>query len=324
MWPSARIAVKSSVRIMSAGLVATMMVARSSSRLLRPPEAAEVGVARVSGRVVISVDAMGGDNAPGIVIEGLRIAKARFPRVHYLVFGDQAKIQPLLAAAGDLREHVEIRHTDQAVAPDAKPSQVLRTGRQSSMSLAIEAVAKGEASGIVSAGNTGALMAVSKFRLRTLPGIDRPAIAAFFPTQRGESVMLRRNCSPYRMRKSFISSARAPLPRTAARTGNTARRMMLRMGLDPLHETALTRHATPCPSAGRTRGPSAVSTEIRTNLTLFPRKSGSSGPFLPTKKYGMIPWRGRARRCHAPNRVVHWELSGTEPAGLNHGPHDGE
>ncbi len=149
-----------------------------------------MGVARVSGRVVISVDAMGGDNAPGIVIEGLRIAKARFPRVHYLVFGDQAKIQPLLAGAGDLSEHVEIRHTDQAVAPDAKPSQVLRTGRQSSMSLAIEAVAKGEASGIVSAGNTGALMAVSKFRLRTLPGIDRPAIAAFFPTQRGESVML--------------------------------------------------------------------------------------------------------------------------------------
>lgn len=144
----------------------------------------------MSGRVVISVDAMGGDNAPDIVIEGLRIAKARFPLVHYLVYGDQARVEALLSGAPELRDHVTIRHTDSAVAADAKPGQVLRTGRQSSMWLAVDAVAKGEALGIVSAGNTGALMAVSKFLLRTLPGIDRPAIAAFFPTERGESVML--------------------------------------------------------------------------------------------------------------------------------------
>lgn len=83
-----------------------------------------------------------------------------------------------------------IRHAPDAVSADAKPGQVLRTGRQSSMWLAADAVAKGEAAGVVSAGNTGALMAVSKFVLRTLPGIDRPAIAGFFPTERGESVML--------------------------------------------------------------------------------------------------------------------------------------
>src|SRR5207244_7487648 len=73
---------------------------------------------------------------------------------------------------------------------DAKPSQALRSGRHTSMRLAIDAVADGQADGVVSAGNTGALMAIAKFVLKTLPGIDRPAIAAFFPTRRGESVML--------------------------------------------------------------------------------------------------------------------------------------
>src|SRR5205807_5861328 len=73
---------------------------------------------------------------------------------------------------------------------DAKPSQALRSGRRSSMRLAIDAVADGRADGIVSAGNTGALMAMAKFALKTLPGIDRPAIATMFPTRRGESVML--------------------------------------------------------------------------------------------------------------------------------------
>src|SRR6202008_2689118 len=77
-----------------------------------------------------------------------------------------------------------------SVADDTKPSLALRTGRQSSMRLAIDAVAEGRADGVVSAGNTGALMAIAKFVLKMLPGIDRPAIASFFPTRRGETVML--------------------------------------------------------------------------------------------------------------------------------------
>src|SRR3546814_5489274 len=83
-----------------------------------------------------------------------------------------------------------LRHTDDVVSSDAKPSVALRAGRNSSMRLAIDAVRDGDADCVVSAGNTGALMAMAKFVLKTLPGINRPAIASFFPTLRGESVML--------------------------------------------------------------------------------------------------------------------------------------
>jgi len=133
---------------------------------------------------------MGGDQAPDVVIEGVQIAHVRLPDVRYLLFGDQAKIEPLLERFPDVRSVVEIRHTDQVVAGNDKPSQVLRTGKQTSMWLAIKAVHDKEAHGVVSAGNTGALMALSKFILRMVPGIDRPAIAGFYPTERGESVML--------------------------------------------------------------------------------------------------------------------------------------
>ena len=142
--------------------------------------------------MTIALDAMGGDKAPDVVVEGVRIAHERYPEVRYRLYGDQAKLEPLLAAAvnAPIRSVCEIIHTDQMVKGDAKPSQVLRQGRQTSMWLAADAVAKGEAAGLVSAGNTGALMAVSKFVLRMLPGIARPAIAAFFPTEAGETVML--------------------------------------------------------------------------------------------------------------------------------------
>ena len=144
----------------------------------------------MSATVTISIDAMGGDHAPGMVIEGVRLAHVRLPHVRYLLFGDAARLEPLLDAAPELKGVCQVRHTEESVSGDAKPSQVLRTGRKSSMWLAVDAVAKGEAAGIVSAGNTGALMAVSKFVLRTLPGVDRPAIAGLFPTIRGETVML--------------------------------------------------------------------------------------------------------------------------------------
>ena len=140
--------------------------------------------------IVIALDAMGGDHAPEMVVRGAHLALKRFPNVQFLLFGDQAKIQPLLARHKKLAHRATIHHTDEAVSGEAKPSQALRSGRRSSMRLAIDAVAEGNAHCVVSAGNTGALMAMSKVVLRTVPGIDRPAMASYFPTRRGESVML--------------------------------------------------------------------------------------------------------------------------------------
>ncbi|HYG88302.1 MAG TPA: phosphate acyltransferase PlsX [Azospirillum sp.] len=144
----------------------------------------------MSQRLTIALDAMGGDHAPDMVVAGADLARERFPDVQYLMYGDSARIEPLLSKHPALKAVTQIVHTTDAIAGDAKPSVALRTGRQSSMRLAIDAVASGQAACVVSAGNTGALMAMAKFVLKTLPGIDRPAIASFFPTERGESVML--------------------------------------------------------------------------------------------------------------------------------------
>ncbi len=133
---------------------------------------------------------MGGDFAPRIVVRGANIARQRYPGVRFGLFGDERKIAPLLRRFPKLRNVISIRHTEEVVTADAKPSQALRQGRESSMRLAINAVRDGEAAGVVSAGNTGALMAMAKVTLKTLPGIDRPAMAAVFPSQRSESVML--------------------------------------------------------------------------------------------------------------------------------------
>lgn len=144
----------------------------------------------VNAPVTIALDAMGGDQAPKMVIRGANIAKERHPNIHFLLFGDKDQLERLLKRRRRLRKHVTICHTEQVIASDARPAAALRGGRDSSMRRAIDAVAKGEASGVVSAGNTGALMGMAKLVLKTLPGIDRPAITAFFPTLRGESVML--------------------------------------------------------------------------------------------------------------------------------------
>jgi len=133
---------------------------------------------------------MGGDNAPTMAIDGVVRACARFPNVHFLVFGDQAQVDPLLAQHSNLQDAITLRHTDQYISSDEKPSVALRQGKQSSMQLAIRAVNDGEAGAVVSAGNTGALMAMAKVTLKTLPGIDRPAIGGLIPTKLGESVML--------------------------------------------------------------------------------------------------------------------------------------
>ena len=144
----------------------------------------------MTARLTLALDAMGGDHAPDIVLNGANIARERFPQLDFLVFGPEPRIQQHLERLPKLAKVTTIRHTDEMVAADAKPSQALRAGRQSSMRLAIDAVASGQAAAMVSAGNTGALMAMAKLALGMLPGIDRPAIATFFPTQKGESVML--------------------------------------------------------------------------------------------------------------------------------------
>lgn len=138
----------------------------------------------------IALDAMGGDNAPDCVIRGAEMAIIRHPGIKFLIFGDEAVIAPMLKARPVLNAASEIVHTSHIIASEDKPSVAVRRGRSSSMWLAIEAVKQGRACAVVSAGNTGALMAISKLVLRTLPGISRPAIAALFPTLRGECVML--------------------------------------------------------------------------------------------------------------------------------------
>jgi len=144
----------------------------------------------VSGRIVVALDAMGGDHAPAMVIKGAAIALERTPQLEFLLFGDESRIRPILETLPRLMRHCQIRHTDEFITGDAKPSAALRAGRNSSMRLMLDAVAAGEADCAVSAGNTGALMAMAKFALKTLPGIDRPAMCSFFPTKRAESAML--------------------------------------------------------------------------------------------------------------------------------------
>jgi glycerol-3-phosphate acyltransferase PlsX len=145
----------------------------------------------MSTPVRIALDAMGGDHGPSTVIPGAALALERQPDAEFLLFGDEAQLAPLLALHPALKARARVIHTDVAVAMDDKPSQALRrTRRSSSMWMALEAVKKREADVAVSAGNTGALMAMSTICLRTMAGIDRPAIAAIWPTLRGQSIVL--------------------------------------------------------------------------------------------------------------------------------------
>jgi len=142
-------------------------------------------------KVRIALDAMGGDVGPSVVIPGAAVSLTRHPDAEFLLFGERGAIDAQLAKYPALKAVSSVIHTDVAVSMHDKPSQALRRGRKtSSMWLAIEAVKKGEADVAVSAGNTGALMAMARFCLRTLPGVDSPAIAAVWPTVRGDSVVL--------------------------------------------------------------------------------------------------------------------------------------
>ena len=142
-------------------------------------------------KVRIALDAMGGDVGASVIIPGAAVSLSRHPDTEFLLFGDSALIEAQLARHPAMKAASRVVHTDVAVSMDDKPSQAVRRGRKtSSMWLAIDAVKKGEADVAISAGNTGALAAMARFCLRMLPGIDRPALAAIWPTARGESVVL--------------------------------------------------------------------------------------------------------------------------------------
>jgi glycerol-3-phosphate acyltransferase PlsX len=139
----------------------------------------------------IALDAMGGDFGPSVTVPGAALALERRPDSRFLLFGNEAAIRAELARHPRLAEVSTVRHCDVAVRMDDKPSQALRAGRRvSSMWQAVEAVKKGEADAAVSAGNTGALMAMAKICLHMMARIDRPALAALWPTARGQSIVL--------------------------------------------------------------------------------------------------------------------------------------
>ena len=145
----------------------------------------------MSQTVRIAIDAMGGDHGPSVVVPGAALALRERPGTRFLLVGDEAQIGPLLAREPALASASEVVHTTVAVRMDDKPSQALRSGRRtSSMWIAIDAVKTGRADCVVSAGNTGALMAMSKICLRTMAHVDRPAIAAMWPTVKGVSIVL--------------------------------------------------------------------------------------------------------------------------------------
>jgi glycerol-3-phosphate acyltransferase PlsX len=140
---------------------------------------------------IISVDAMGGDNGPGTVLPALAQASELHPDVRFLIFGQEEIVRPVFDRFPILHNRSTVSHCDVAITMDEKPGAAVRRGRrESSMWRAIEAVKNGEAQAAVSAGNTGALMAMSKVILRTIPGIERPALAAIWPTLKGECVVL--------------------------------------------------------------------------------------------------------------------------------------
>lgn len=144
----------------------------------------------MSTSVVIAVDAMGGDHAPAIVVDGVAHASRAQSNVRYVLHGREAEIAPLLEASAEAKAISEIRHTDAVVTMDDKPAEALRRARGSSMWNAVASVKEGEAGAAVSAGNTGALMAVSKVVLRMMANVHRPAIAASWPTPKGYSTVL--------------------------------------------------------------------------------------------------------------------------------------
>ena len=143
-------------------------------------------------KVVISVDAMGGDLGPAAVVAGIARSARKNPDISFLLHGPTEDLARLVAKRRGLADVCTLRDAQDVVSMTDKPSQVMRSGRETSMWSAVEAVRNGEATVAVSCGNTGALMALSMIRLRKLPGVDRPAIAVLWPSRnpQGFNIML--------------------------------------------------------------------------------------------------------------------------------------
>jgi glycerol-3-phosphate acyltransferase PlsX len=138
----------------------------------------------------IAVDAMGGDEGVRVMVSGAALARRRHDKFKFLLVGDEPRIKAALDSHPNMREASEILHCEGIVSGDEKPTQALRRAKTTSMGLAINAVKQGDAGAAVSAGNTGALMAMSKVALRTMPGIDRPALAGLMPTLEEHDVVM--------------------------------------------------------------------------------------------------------------------------------------
>jgi glycerol-3-phosphate acyltransferase PlsX len=138
----------------------------------------------------IAVDAMGGDEGVRVMVSGAALARRQHERFKFLLVGDSQRIERALDSHPNMRQASEILHCEDVVSGDEKPTQALRRAKSTSMGLAIDAVKRGHAGAAVSAGNTGALMAMSKLALRTVPGIDRPALAALMPTLGDNDVVM--------------------------------------------------------------------------------------------------------------------------------------
>lgn len=139
--------------------------------------------------LVLSIDGMGGDSAPGIVVEGVEIAARSSPGIRFLIHGDSVKLAPLLDKHPGAKGVSTIVQADSAIGMEVKPAQAMRQ-KGTSLWNAVAAVEKGEAHAVVSAGNTGAFMAIAMFRLRTMKGVHRPALAARWPAANGGYVVL--------------------------------------------------------------------------------------------------------------------------------------
>lgn len=141
-------------------------------------------------KITIALDCMGGDGAPAVVIKGAEAVSSSNPHVRFLLYGNSSLIEPLLQDCPSLKKNHTLFHTDQSIASGEKPSIALRKGTKSSMRLAVNSVKDEDSDAMVSAGNTGALMAISKVILRSLPTIDRPAIVTCIPNQKKRGTVM--------------------------------------------------------------------------------------------------------------------------------------
>ena len=248
--------------------------------------------------IVVSVDAMGGDNAPQAIIDGLGVAHVRHPKVKFLVHGDHARLQPILLGKPTLKNVAQVMHCDAVVAMDEKPSQAIRR-RNTSMSRAVESVRNEEAQVAISAGNTGALMAISMFPLRTIHGISRPAIAAIWPTMRGQTrrARRRRQCRQRRaaswsISRSWARPSRASIfglerptrrPPQRRRRRNEGPRGSEGRGAAPARipaadstSTASSKATTSPPAPSMSSSPTASPATSRSRLRKAPRSSSAT------------------------------------------------